>query len=66
MITVISAPSIKVKDILAFSYNGKPRVCAVVEVSEAWFRGELTDGGFRCFSHDKIEGEIEHVSNLDN
>ena len=49
--------------VLAFTYNSKPRVCMVVQVAETWFRAEMADdSGFRCFSFDKIESDITLVA----
>jgi hypothetical protein len=63
MTTAIKASNVRENDIVAFRYNGKPRVCLVLQVSDTWFRAEMADGsGYRCFSHDKIESEIEHAA----
>ena len=58
----ISPAIVRECQVLSFTYGGKDRVCMVLEAKDTWFRGELTTGGFRCFSYDKIESDITLVS----
>lgn len=61
--TVITPATVRECQVLSFAYNGKPRVCMVLEVADTWFRGQMADGsGYRCFSFDKLESDMVLVT----